>query len=634
MGERTTFLELCNVLEGISKTTKRLEIQAMLSKFLSLLAIDDPESLAAALFLCTATIYPQHFGTELGIGDRAIFSAVSSATGLSAEKVQQLFRSAGDLGDVAMKHRVTQLFVTERRLTIVDALRQLRLIAKENGKNSVNAKKNIMLQLINVCSPLETKYMVRLFTCKLKIGLALQTVLIALACALNSPVRLDDEAAAACDVSENACENVSEDVSEDTSEAEEQPKRQKQGARYCDTTTEAVTVIKEAYNKQPDFEVLVQLALEHGISNLPAVCKITPGIPLKPMLAQPSKNLTKAFSRVENIKFVSEFKYDGERVQLHHKDGLFKVFSRNSEDISAKYPDLTSLSLSSKSYIIDGEVVAYKDGEIQPFQVLSTRKRKNTETIEVQVCVFAFDLIYFDGEELLEKPLEARRKALYANISEIEGKFRFADSIECRSVEDIDAHFRASVQSSCEGVMLKSLESVYKPSMRTNSWVKMKSDYLDNLGDSMDLVVMGVFYGKGKRTGAYGGFLLGVYNDTIDKFEACCKIGTGFSDAALAQLHGQLAPTVTVNAAEYVYKSGAAPDHWVEPKYVWEVKAASLSLSPVYPAGSVDGKGISLRFPRFVRQRDDKGVREATTSNQILRMYVDNRDEESGDEFN
>ncbi|KAI5169722.1 DNA ligase 1 [Pancytospora epiphaga] len=600
MAGDTAFLELCNLFENIANTTKRLEIQSMLSSFLEKLASHDPESLAPSLFLCSASIYPQHYNTELGIGEHSIQTIVAEATGFTVKTLKQKYVKTGDLGRVAMENRIKQLFPVLHKLSIVDVLQRLRDIAEITGKNSANGKKNIMLSLITASSPLEAKYLVRLFETKLKIGLASQTVLISLGIAFH---------------------NIKNNKIESSKEGD-------------NTAEHAIQCVKEAFNKHADYEHLVKLIMKHGIENLPDVCTVSPGVPLKPMLAQPSKNLTKAFAKVENMEFVAEYKYDGERVQIHNDGTTIKIFSRNSEDITVKYPDIAMIRPSEKPFIVDGEVVAYKNGEIQSFQLLSTRKRKNTKEIDVKVCVFAFDVLYFDGEELLGRPLRERIKILHGNFAKVDDTFMFANSSECKSVEEIDGHFKEAIQNSCEGVMIKSLDSPYHPSLRSNSWVKIKKDYLESLGDSMDLVVMGAFYGKGKRTGSYGGFLLGVYNEEAEKYEACCKIGTGFSDEVLKYFYEKLGAIVTVDASEYIYRDGLEPDRWMSPTYVWEVKAASLSLSPVYSAGKWDNRGISLRFPRFVREREDKNPQDATTSNQILRMYLENTEKETDDEYN
>lgn len=581
---KTLFIDLCKEFEKISNTTKRLEIQSILSSFLKKVVAEDPPSLSGVLHLCHASIYPDYHNTELGIGEHIIQAVVAEGTGLTVKTIKQKYIKTGDLGEIAMESRVNQLFISKRQLTVMDVLGYLRRISKETGKNSMSGKRNIMLSLLSASSPLEAKYVVRLFECQLKIGLALQTILISLSLAFGE--------------SEHS-------------------------------------TIKEAYNKHPDFEYLSKMLLEHGVGKLREVCSVVPGIPVKPMLAQPSKNLTSAFSKVENEDFLSEFKYDGERVQIHHFDGRTKIFSRNSEDLTEKYPDISSLKISEKSFILDGEAVAYNDGKILPFQTLSTRKRKNIDKIEVDVCVFVFDLLFYDSQELVHYPFKTRRDMLKSNFKEIDDKLKMADGVECTSVEDIDAHFKVAIHANCEGVMLKLLQSIYKPSHRSNKWVKLKKDYINDLGDSLDLVVIGAFYGKGKRTGNFGGFLLAVYNDEADKFEACCKIGTGFSDEALQLCYDQLGPLITASPSRIVYNERSVrPDVWIEPKYVWEVKAASLSLSPIYSAGSSE-KGISLRFPRFIKERPDKKPEDATTSNQIVRMYNENKNmEESEDEFN
>lgn len=575
----TFFVQLCNCFEKISATPKRNEINAIFSSFLKEVISSSPQSLSAVLLLATGTIYPQHANLELGIGEHIIQTVVAAGTGLSLPVLRNKYIQSGDLATVAMHNRVAQLFVPKQQLTVAEVLSQLRKIAAMNGKNATNNKKNIMLGLISLSSPLETKYIVRLFECQLKIGLATQSVLTAL------------------------------------------------GMAFSNEENNSIDTIKEAYNKNPDLEHMANALLKDGPKGL-FNFSIVPGIPVKPMLAQPSGNLTKAFSKVEDGDFLSEFKYDGERVQIHHLSGQTKIFSRNSEDITVKYPDIAALNISEKSFILDGEAVAFKDGEICSFQLLSTRKRKNIGKIDVDVCVFVFDLLFYETE-LVNHPLSVRREILRQQITEIDSKLKFASGIVCSSVEEIDAHLKTAIEANCEGVMLKSLASNYRPSHRSNKWVKVKKDYLDALGDSLDLIVIGAFYGKGKRTGQYGGFLLAVYNQETGRLEPCCKIGTGFSEEQLREFYEMLSPLVTSNSSRISYGDKAVkPDVWIEPKYVWEVKAASLSRSPIYSAGGSVEKGISLRFPRFIRERRDKQVEEATTSEMILKMYNECKDED------
>ncbi|PJF19197.1 DNA ligase [Paramicrosporidium saccamoebae] len=284
------------------------------------------------------------------------------------------------------------------------------------------------------------------------------------------------------------------------------------------------------------------------------------------MLAFPTKSITEVLDRFENLSFTCEYKYDGERAQIT-KPGV-------------------------SSYVLDCEVVAYNPQEkkILPFQILSTRKRKDvtTASIEVEVCLFAFDLLYIDGQSLVEQEFATRRNTLHDRFVDVPGEFHFAQFANSHSIEEIQIFLEESVKSGCEGLMVKTLneESSYEPSRRSRKWLKVKKDYLDGVGDSLDLVVIGGYAGRGKRTGVYGGYLLACYDPENEEYQAICKIGTGFSEA---DLEGQAVffKDHILSAAKPYYRvtDGVKPDVWFEPVQVWEVKAADFSVSPIYTAG-------------------------------------------------
>ncbi|GKT53468.1 DNA ligase-like protein [Colletotrichum tofieldiae] len=311
-------------------------------------------------------------------------------------------------------------------------------------------------------------------------------------------------------------------------------------------------------------------------------------------------------------------------------------------DLSKKYPDIlaklhTWVKEDTKSFVLDCETVAWDVDEkkVLPFQQLMTRKKKDVkiEDVKVKVCVFAFDLLYFNGEAIVEKSLRERRELLENAFQPVEGEFSFATHMDGQELEQIQVFLDESVKASCEGLMVKMLdgsESGYEPSKRSRNWLKIKKDYLSGIGDSLDLVVLGAYHGKGKRTSVYGAFLLACYNPSSESYETVCNIGTGFSEAVLEELHKQLSDIVIDRPKPfYAHSSGGQhqPDVWFEPRYVWEVKTADLTLSPRYKAGCKEGvdpggeKGISLRFPRFIKVRDDKKPDEATSSRQVAEMY-------------
>jgi len=426
----------------------------------------------------------------------------------------------------------------------------------------------------------------------------------------------------------------------------------------------AVMIIKKAYSEVPSYDALLDACLRVPLDQLHKTCVLTPGIPVEPMLAKPTKSIQEVLKRLSGQHFTCEFKYDGERAQVHLlEDGTHRVFSRNLLDTSEKYPEVPQYvqeaSSSSedevKSFVLDTEVVAFnrKTGNLIPFQILSTRKKtvESSETAEVQVIVQAFDLMYLNGKSLLGKTLDERRALMKKHFQPVEHKFQFATSLDHKEDGDttiLEEFLETAVKSQCEGLMVKTLEenALYEPSKRSLNWLKLKKDYLEGLGDSLDLVPLGAYYGRGKRTGVYGAYLLACYDPDSEEYQSVCKIGTGFSDDMLKTLTESFKDVLSEKKTKpkgYVSSDMLDCDVWFsEPNQVWEVKAADLSKSSTHKGAlgrlGEAGRGIGLRFPRFERIRDDKKPHQATASDQILEMYyqqdsvVDNtgNDEEDG----
>jgi DNA ligase-1 len=288
--------------------------------------------------------------------------------------------------------------------------------------------------------------------------------------------------------------------------------------------------------------------------------------------------------------------------------------------------------------VLDGESVAYdrESGRLLPFQVLSTRSRKDAtlESIKVPVIYLAFDLLYLNGQSLLMKTLAERRALLRASFQAIPGKFAFAQSKEGTDTEEIGAFLTAAIKDGCEGLMIKTLtgpDSLYAPDKRSLNWLKLKKDYMDGLADSLDLVPVAAWRGKGKRAGVYGVYLLACYDPDTDEYQSVCKVGTGFSEEALESLAQGLNGRSCTRAEKpsnvlvgEVLAKGV--DVWFSPEdsEVWEIRAADLSISPVHKAavGKVDPeRGIGLRFPRFLHKRGDKAPSDATSADTVLDMY-------------
>ncbi|KAJ9114631.1 hypothetical protein QFC22_005504 [Naganishia vaughanmartiniae] len=608
-GDPVPYSALTDCFEEIDKTTKRTLISSLLTTFLLKVAINpgkDGGDLLRVVYLCINRLCPDYMGVELGIGESLIIKAVAQCTGRSVQQIKNELRTVGDLGLVAQQSRGKQktLFKTAP-LTVPFVFKCLTDIAKATGNASQAKKVGIIQKLLTPCTGSETKFIVRSLEGKLRIGLAEKTLVTALAHAI-----------------------VLKEVGS---------KKLPEG-KLAEKLAKGAEAVKAVYSELPNYDLIVPALMKGGIEGLKEACKLTPGVPLKPMLAKPTKAIGEVLDRFEGKEFTCEYKYDGERAQIHMlEDGQIVVFSRNSENMSAKYPDLLEsiprcVSKDVKTFVIDAEAVAYdiKEQKLLPFQQLTTRKRKDvrTEDITVRVHIFAFDLLYLNGESLLQKELVERRRLLQESFHPVQGEFGFAKSSDGSSSEQIAEFLDESIKDGCEGLMVKRLtsdDSTYEPSRRSINWLKLKKDYLAGVGDSCDLVVVGGYYGKGKRTNTYGAFLLACYDADAEQFQTACKIGTGFSDQMLVELYNLLSPLELASGKRSDVQADMSkpPDVWFEPKVVFEVLTADLTLSPIYMAGHglVDERGISLRFPRFIKIREDKDADDATTSEQIAEFY-------------
>ncbi|KAL8678504.1 MAG: hypothetical protein Q9186_005140 [Xanthomendoza sp. 1 TL-2023] len=644
-GEPVPYAALCTTFSLIEMTTKRLIISSHCSLFLRQVLRLTPQDLLPTVQLMINKLAADYAGIELGIGESLIMKAIGEATGRSLQIIKADQAEIGDLGLVAAKSRSSQpTMFKPKTLTVKGVLDGLMGIATVSGDGAQGRKVAGIKKLLSSADVAlagkgskgvditkdkggasETKFIIRFLEGKLRLGLAEKTVLVALAHALV--------------IHETGKKGKTLPGSEQLAKGE--------------------AILKTVYSELPSYEVIIPAVLDHGIFHLRENCKLQPGVPLKPMLAKPTKSITEVLDRFEGKNFTCEYKYDGERAQIHYVSedspqqytstlpsakctrGLSAIFSRNSEDLSKKYPDIlakldTWINKKTKSFVLDCETVAWDmvEKKVLPFQQLMTRKRKDVkvEDVKVKVCVFAFDMLFYNGEAVVEKSLRERRELLQQAFTPAEGEFAFAQYGNTSELEEIQTLLDESVKAACEGLMVKMLdtdESGYEPSKRSRNWLKVKKDYLTGIGDSLDLVVLGAYYGKGKRTSVYGAFLLACYNSSKQTYESVCNIGTGFSEAILEELHSTLSE-ITIEKPKPFYSHSVVPkdqpDVWFEPRVVWEVKTADLTLSPRYKAGAealgdASGKGISLRFPRFLKVREDKKPEQATESRMVMELY-------------
>ncbi|XP_067628430.1 DNA ligase 1 isoform X2 [Eurosta solidaginis] len=603
--QNTPYLALARTFELIEDTKGRYAMVEILANFLSSVLLLNPDDLLYCIYLSINQLAPAYEGVELGVAETTLMKVIAVSTGRELKFIKTQTQEIGDLGIVAERSRVSQrMMFTPKPLTVQNVYQKLRTIAKSSGK----AKSPIIHDLFVASRYSEARYIIRSLIGKMRIGIAEKSLFQALATALVHSRAYDEKT---------------------------KKKKQSEGDKKKDI--EDITfILKTAYCQCPNFDKIISTLLTHGIDDMLKYCTMEPGVPLKPMLAHPTRGVSEVMDRLKG-NITCEWKYDGERAQIHgNKDGCVNIYSRNQENNTTKYPDIINgikkfKKESVHSYIVDSEVVAWdiEQKQILPFQVLSTRKRKNVdlEEIKVQVCVYAFDLLYLNGEALTSKDFIERRQLLKDNFNEIEGEFQFATSLDTNDPDEIQVFLESSIKGNCEGLMIKSLDNdaSYEIAKRSHKWLKLKKDYLTGVGDSLDLVVIGGYIGKGKRTGVYGGFLLACYDEENEEYQSICKIGTGLSDEDL-NAHAKFFKEHIIPAPKSYYRfdNALAPDTWFEAIQVWEVKCADLSLSPVHKAGIgvIDPeKGISLRFPRFIRIREDKSAEDATSAQQVAYMY-------------
>lgn len=626
-----------------NSTTSRIKIVDTLVNFLRVLIEGDPASVLPAVWLATNSISPPYDEWELGLGGSAISKALKKIYGLNSQGLKTLYDKHGDAGDVAFEAKKRQSFtlMKPKPLKIKGVYQSLMKIAMSKGTGSQEVKQRIVEKLLqDARGAEESRYIVRTLVQNLRIGAVKTTMLIALARAVLYSKPQD----ASFDIRgrRELAGLKKEDLSEVYNNAEE--------------------IVKASYARHPNYNDLVPSLLETGVTEeLLVRCGLQLHIPLRPMLGSITRDLSEMLTKLQGRDFTCEYKYDGQRAQVHcDATGKVSIFSRHLEQMTEKYPDLVSLvpeirGDSVSSFILEGEVVAvdHESGELQPFQVLTNRAKKNVDIadIKVNVCLFAFDLMYLNNEPLLDRPFRERRELLRSLFVEIPNRFTWVKNLDATSAdsESVLEFFKSATDTKCEGIMVKVLDnttspsqstqqdpttekpqrrkpllSTYEPDKRLESWLKVKKDYSTS-SETLDLIPVAGWHGQGRKSQWWSPILLAVTNPQTGALEAVTKCMSGFTDKFYQSNKEKYSPgsSNVISRPSYVEYVGE-PDIWFEPQEVWEVAFADITLSPTYTAaiGLVsEERGLSLRFPRFLRVREDKGVDEASSGEDLAVLW-------------
>jgi DNA ligase-1 len=572
---------IADAYEKIEATSKRLEMTDLL---VDLLRNTPKELIGRVAYLTQGRIYPDFLGIEIGVAEKLAIKALARTCGRREVDVEEDLKHTGDIGETAQKLIGSKRQVTffQEPLTVQKVYETLEKMARTSGSGAVDLKLSLLAGLLAAATPKEAKYIMRNVTGNLRLGIADMTVLDALAIAYG-------------------------------------------GGK------ETRELVERAYNICSDLGRVAETIARQGIEGIKAF-RVSINEPIRPMLAERLSSPEEILEKLGG-KCVAEYKYDGERLQAHKQGEKITLYSRRLENISSQYPDAIELfkkHVKAKEAILECECVAVDPdtGEMRPFQELMHRRRKygiEKAIKDYPVSLFMFEALYVDGKDLTLEPYPARRKML-EKVVERSDRSKIVDCLITKDAGELEKFFLEAIENGCEGLVCKSIakDSVYQAGARGWLWIKYKRDYKSEMTDTVDLVTVGAFHGRGKRAGAYGALLLAAYNPENDTFETVTKCGTGFTDEDLAKLPKMLQNHVVAHKHPRI-NSTLEADVWFEPSLTIEILGAEITLSPIHTCAMDSirkGSGLAIRFPRFTgNYRPDKAPEDATTSGEILEMY-------------
>jgi DNA ligase-1 len=575
------YVIIADSYEKIEATTKRLE---MTDYLVELLKATPKELIDKVVYLTQGKIYPDFVGIEIGIAEKLAIKALARASGISEDRIEEDLKHTGDLGETSQKFLEKRIQATffQQPLTVSKVYETLEKMAKTTGSGSIDTKMSLLAGLLTSASPKEAKYITRTVTGNLRLGIADMTVLDALAIAYGGGKETREH-------------------------------------------------LERAYNISSDLGRVARNTVEKGLEGIKTF-EVSINEPIRPMLAERLASPQEILEKLGG-NCIAEFKYDGERVQAHKDGDKVTLFSRRVENITDQYPDVAELFrkyVKAKTAILEAECVAIDPdtGEMRPFQELMHRRRKHgiKEAIEeYPIALFMFDILYANGKDFTLKHYLTRHKELEKTIIK-SNRTTIAEYVITDNAEELEKFFEKAIENGCEGLVCKSIapDSVYQAGARGWLWIKYKRDYKSEMTDTVDLVVVGAFHGRGKRAGTYGALLLAAYDSEEDIFKTVCKCGSGFTDGDLEKLPKMLKNQQITHRHPRV-KSLMEADVWFEPKTVLEIIGAEITLSPIHVCamGIIrKGSGLAIRFPRFTGNfRSDKSPEDATTEKEIIEMY-------------
>ena len=576
------YSELASIYEALEGTSKRLEKTYIISKLLKKTKEEDIDRI---VLLIQGRLFPLWDETKLGVSDRLVIKAISLATGISPVRVEEEWKRLGDLGLVAEKlvQKKSQATLFSKELSVEKVFNNLRKLPRLEGAGSVDQKVKVIAELLASAKPLEARYVIRTVLEDLRVGVGSGSIRDALVWAFfDKKVR----------------------VNYDDKEKTINPDNREEYNRL-------VEAVQHAFDLKADYGEVARMIMQKGEKAFGELV-LEPGKPINVMLYQKAKNLEDAFERVGK-PCALEYKYDGFRMQLHKKGRTIRIFTRRLDDVTKQFPEVVEYVkkyVRADEFILDSEAVGFdhKTGKYLPFQAISQRIKRKYDiqrmAKEFPVEVNVFDIMYYKGKSLLKEPFKKRRELLEKIITPHKKKLVLAKQLVTGDLEEAERFYKEALRVGEEGVMAKNLEGVYKPGSRVGYGVKVKP-----VMESLDLVIVGAEWGTGKRSGWLTSYVLACRKG--DRFLEIGKVGTGIKEleeqgVSFKELTKKLKPLIVKEEGKIVR---------VKPEVIIEVNYEEIQKSPTYASG------YALRFPRFVRLREDKALSDVSDLSLVEDLY-------------
>ncbi|EEB74384.1 ATP-dependent DNA ligase [Thermococcus sp. AM4] len=547
------YLELAELYRRLEKTT----LKTLKTKFVADFLKKTPDDLLEIVpYLILGKVFPDWDERELGVGEKLLIRAVSMATGVPEKEIENSIKDTGDLGEsvaLALKKRKQKSFFSQP-LTIKRVYNTFVKVAEASGEGSQDRKMKYLANLFMDATPEEGKYLARTVLGTMRTGVAEGILRDAIAEAFKVKPEL----------------------------------------------------VERAYMLTSDFGYVTRVAKLEGNEGLSKV-SIQIGKPIRPMLAQNAANVKEALIEMGG-EAAFEIKYDGARVQVHRDGDRVIIYSRRLENVTRSIPEIVEAvkaSLRPSKVIVEGELVAVgENGRPRPFQYVLRRFRRKyniEEMIEkIPLELNLFDILYVEGESLIDTKFAERRKKLEESVEESD-KIKLAEQLVTKKVDEAEEFYKRALELGHEGLMAKRLDSVYEPGNRGKKWLKIKPTM-----ENLDLVIIGAEWGEGRRAHLLGSFLVAAYDPESGEFVPVGKVGSGFTDEDLIEFTKMLKPLIVREEGKFVE---------IQPKVVIEVTYQEIQKSPKYKSG------FALRFPRYVALREDKSPEEADTIERVAQLY-------------